>query len=207
LTRASARDISRDVDSGNISILEQEVIALRKEVRLLQLANEELERLVVRDTLTPLYNRRHFINSLTERLNRLERYGTGSALVFIDVDGMKRINDNFGHGAGDHALNHIARLLLGSIRSTDIAARVGGDEFALLLDGVGEEAANDKAGQLALLITGTRCHFEGAALPLAASFGCTDLRPGDSDFAAIARADMAMYAAKRRAAAGSGCHD
>ncbi len=64
------------------------------------LANEELERLVVRDTLTPLYNRRHFITCLVERLNRLERYGTASALVFVDVDGMKSINDTFGHSAG-----------------------------------------------------------------------------------------------------------
>jgi len=175
-------------------------MALRQEVRLLRLANEELERLVVRDTLTPLYNRRHFINSLAERLHRLERYGTGSALVFIDVDGMKRINDNFGHGAGDHALNHIARLLMASIRATDIAARVGGDEFALLLDGLSEDGANDKARQLATLIAGADCLFDGMPLPLAASFGCTALRPGDSDFAAIARADMAMYAAKRRAA-------
>lgn len=200
MTRAIARDVSRDAESENIPILEQEIMALRQEVRLLRLANEELERLVVRDTLTPLYNRRHFINSLAERLHRLERYGTGSALVFIDVDGMKRINDNFGHGAGDHALNHIARLLMGSIRATDIAARVGGDEFALLLDGLSEEGANDKACQLAALIAGAECRFDGTLLPLAASFGCTALRPGDSDFTAIARADMAMYAAKRRAA-------
>jgi len=199
LTRATARDVSRDAESEDVTDIEQEIVALRKEVRLLRLANEELERLVIRDTLTPLFNRRHFINSLAERLNRLERYGSGSALVFVDVDGMKRINDNFGHGAGDHALNHIARLLGSSIRSTDIAARVGGDEFALLLDGVGEEAANDKASQLATLIAMTQCHFDGMLLPLAASFGCTALRPGDSDFAAIARADMAMYAAKRRA--------
>lgn len=202
MARATARGVPRDSESESIAALEQEIMALRKEVRLLQLANEELERLVVRDTLTPLFNRRHFINSLAERIHRLERYGTGSALVFIDVDGMKRINDSFGHSAGDHALNHIARLLMASIRSTDIAARVGGDEFALLLDSVGEEAASDKASQLASLISGTECHFEGARLPLAASFGCTALRLGDSDFAAIARADMAMYAAKRQASQG-----
>jgi diguanylate cyclase (GGDEF)-like protein len=198
LSQATTRDAAREENGGDVSALEQEVAALRKELRLLRLANEELERLVVRDTLTPLFNRRHFITCLTERLNRLERYGTASALVFIDVDGMKSINDTFGHSAGDFALNHVARLLVGAIRSTDIAARVGGDEFALLLDGLDEKAACDKALHLSALIATTDCKFGNQSLPLAASFGCTGLRNGDSDFAAIARADMAMYAAKRQ---------
>jgi diguanylate cyclase (GGDEF)-like protein len=198
LAQATTRGVEREEKTGDVSALEQEVVALRKELRLLRLANEELERLVVRDTLTPLYNRRHFITCLIERLNRLERYGTTSALVFIDVDGMKSINDTFGHSAGDYALNHVAHLLIGAIRSTDIAARVGGDEFALLLDGLDESAALSKAEHLSKLIASTECNFGDYILPLSASFGCTALRSGDSDFAAIARADMAMYAAKRQ---------
>jgi diguanylate cyclase (GGDEF)-like protein len=197
LSQATTRDVAREEQARDVSALEQEVVALRKELRLLKLANEELERLVVRDTLTPLFNRRHFIACLTDRLSRLERYGTRAALVFIDIDGMKAINDRFGHGAGDCALNHISRLLIGAIRSTDIAARVGGDEFALLLDGLDEQAANDKATHLSALIATSECRFGDHVLPLSASFGCTGLRSGDSDFAAIARADMAMYAAKR----------
>ncbi len=198
MTQATARDVMRDDIVGDVSALEDEVLALRKELRLLQLANEELERLVVRDTLTPLFNRRHFIGCLTERLNRLERYGTQAALLFVDVNGMKRINDRFGHAAGDFALLHIARLLGGAVRSTDVAARIGGDEFALILDGVTEESATDKADHLARQIASSECRFGRDLLPISASFGCTALRPGDSDFAAIARADMAMYAAKRR---------
>jgi len=197
LAQATIRDVTRDDNGGDVSALEDEVIALRRELRQLQLANEELERLVVRDTLTPLFNRRHFVGCLAERLSRLDRYGTEAALLFIDVDGLKQINDKFGHSAGDYALLHIARLLAASVRSTDIAARIGGDEFALLLDGVSEEGANDKCRQLARQISETECYFGEALLPLSASFGCTDLRPGDSDFAAIARADMAMYASKR----------
>ena len=198
MARATTRDVARDSNGGDIPALEQEVFALRKELRLLQLANEELERLVVRDTLTPLFNRRHFISCLAERLSRLERYGTQAALVFIDVNGMKQINDCFGHSAGDYALLHIARLLAGSVRNTDIAARVGGDEFALLLDGVDEQGACEKAAQLAHAIAVSECRFGEQLLPLSASFGCTALCAGDSDFSAIARADMAMYSAKRR---------
>jgi len=186
----------RDIGGSNVSALEQEVSALRQELRLLQLANEELERLVVRDTLTPLYNRRYFINSLDERLSRLARYGTQAALIFIDVNAMKRINDRFGHSAGDYALIHIGRLLSGAIRAADVAARVGGDEFALLLDGLGEAAAMEKADQLARLVSETECRFGGALLPLSIAVGCTALRHDDNDFSAIARADMAMYAVK-----------
>lgn len=198
MAQATTRGVTRDDIGGDVSALEDEVIALRRELRALQLANEELERLVVRDTLTPLFNRRHFVGCLTERLSRLDRYGAEAALLFIDVDGLKQINDKFGHSAGDYALLHIARLLAASVRSTDIAARIGGDEFALLLDGVTDEGANEKCRQLAAQISETECYFGEARLPLSASFGCTDLRPGDSDFAAIARADMAMYASKRR---------
>ena len=197
MTQATTRGVERDEKTADVSALEEEVVALRKELRLLRLANEELERLVVRDTLTPLYNRRHFITCLVDRLNRLERYGTPGALVFIDINGMKSINDTFGHSAGDYALIHVSHLLLNAIRSTDIAARVGGDEFALLLDGLDETAACRKAEQLSELISTTECNFDDFMLPLSASFGCTGLRAGDSDFAAIARADMAMYAAKR----------
>ncbi|HZV19566.1 MAG TPA: GGDEF domain-containing protein [Sphingobium sp.] len=198
MTRATTRDVVRAEFGTDVSAIEEEVIVLRKEVRLLRLANAELERLVIRDTLTPLYNRRHFMNCLTERLNRLERYGTPCALLFVDLDGLKQINDTFGHAAGDYALLHMARLLINAIRSTDIAARVGGDEFALLLDGLSESAATEKAGQLSTLIGETECRFGANVLPLSASFGCTALRADDTDFAAIARADLAMYAAKRR---------
>ncbi|MBT2187959.1 GGDEF domain-containing protein [Sphingobium nicotianae] len=204
MARATTRDVARDSNGGDLPALEQEVFALRRELRLLQLANEELERLVVRDTLTPLFNRRHFISCLADRLSRLERYGTLAALVFVDVNGMKLINDNYGHSAGDYALLHISRLLAASVRSTDIAARVGGDEFALLLDGVTEDGARDKASQLAAAIAASECRFGEDVLMLSASFGCTALRPGDSDFSAIARADMAMYSAKRRIGNGYG---
>jgi diguanylate cyclase (GGDEF)-like protein len=160
--------------------------------------NDELERIVVRDTLTPLYNRRHFINCLSDRLGRMERYGTRTALVFLDVDGLKAINDTHGHGAGDAALNHIARIIAQDVRATDVAARIGGDEFALLFDGMDDDAARAKAARLTMLITNERCEYRGEELAISASFGCTVLLPGDNDFAAIARADSAMYAAKKR---------
>ena len=185
-------------DRVDISSLEHELHALRQQLHMLQVANSELERLVIRDTLTPLYNRRHFVNSLEERLSRLERHDAPCVLVFVDVNAMKHINDTYGHTAGDTALVHIARLIGSSIRSNDVAARVGGDEFALLLDGLDDEGAAAKTGQLAKLIAEADCYCGVHRLPLSASFGWTALRRGDTDFAALARADMAMYESKRR---------
>lgn len=198
MARATTRHAVLETDCEHVSSLEQELHALRQQLHMLQLANSELESLVIRDTLTPLFNRRHFVNSLEERLSRLERHGAPCVLVFVDVDAMKQINDTYGHTAGDKALVHIARLIGSSIRSNDVAARVGGDEFALLLDGLDENGAAKKTRQLAALIAETDCYVGMNRLPLSASFGWTTLRRGDTDFAALARADMAMYDSKRR---------
>jgi diguanylate cyclase (GGDEF)-like protein len=199
MASSTVRAVLRDIAIDDTLPLRLENQALREEIARLRILNDELERVVVRDTLTPLFNRRHFINCLTERLGRLQRYGTQTALVFIDVDGLKGINDRHGHGAGDAALNHVARIIAQDVRSTDVAARIGGDEFALLFDGMDDTAAHAKATRLVRLIASEPCDFHGFSLPITASFGCTVLQLGDNDFAAIARADTAMYAAKKQA--------
>jgi diguanylate cyclase (GGDEF)-like protein len=178
--------------------LEEELLALRREVAMLRLANAELERVVVRDTLTPLYNRRHYISALNDRISRVGRYGAQAVAILVDVNHMKRINDDHGHPAGDFALIHVAKLLSQSIRSTDVAARIGGDEFALILDGMDEERARTKIAALEWMIEGTPCVFGAASLPLGACFGATVISADDSDATIIARADEALYDHKRR---------
>jgi len=86
------------------------------------------------DVLTGLPNRRYFIECLEKRIVRCKRYGDITALLFLDVDDLKAINDTYGHGAGDAMLVHMAKLLQDNIRASDMVARIGGDEFALLLD-------------------------------------------------------------------------
>ena len=177
--------------------IERELAALRKEVAMLQLINAELERVVVRDTLTPLYNRRYYISALNERISRASRYDARAVAIIIDVDHMKRINDAHGHPAGDFALIHLADLLSGAIRSSDVAARIGGDEFALILDEMTDRQAVAKITSLQKLVADTSCLFGGTHLPVSASFGWTAIRPGDSDVTIMGRADEAMYAQKR----------
>jgi diguanylate cyclase (GGDEF)-like protein len=197
LTDAEPRDAAGD----DMATMQVELEALRAEVRLLRMANAELERVVVRDTLTPLYNRRHFMNCMIERLSRLERYGVGAAVLFVDVNDLKGINDRHGHPAGDFALTHIATLLSTAIRASDVAARIGGDEFAIILDGVDETGAREKAAQLARLIASSECRLGDLRIALSASFGMSALKAGDSENCALTRADQNMYAAKKKAGA------
>lgn len=189
---ARAEDLSAAVEE-----LSTEVMSLRRELRLLRIANAELERVAVRDTLTPLFNRRYFLTALNERLVRAKRYNTKAAVLFIDVNRMKFINDAFGHAAGDFALVHVAQLVQANIRGTDVAARIGGDEFAVILEEVDEEQAEAKARQLDEVMRTAPCIFGQEALPLSASIGLTMLRPNDTEDALIERADSDMYARKR----------
>lgn len=177
--------------------LRHEINSLRRELRLLRIANAELERVAVRDTLTPLYNRRHFLTALHERLTRVKRYDTKAAVLFIDVNRMKYINDAFGHGAGDFALVHIARLIETNIRASDVAARLGGDEFAVVLEEVEEQQAVAKAEQLEEVLCDTPCLFGDTVLPVSASIGITMVRADDTEEALIERADADMYDRKR----------
>jgi len=178
--------------------LRSEIKALRREVRMLRMTNAELERVAVRDTLTPLYNRRYFVTVLNEQLERARRYQTRSAVLFLDINKMKIINDQFGHNAGDFALIHVAQILQDNIRGTDIAARIGGDEFAVILDHMDEEQAEAKAEQLDEILRKTACVYCNTTLPVSASIGFTMLQANDTDDALIERADANMYANKRR---------
>jgi len=193
---------NEDEKSLTIKELRNEISSLRRELRLLRIANAELERVAVRDTLTPLFNRRYFLTALNERLVRAQRYNTKAAILFIDVNRMKYINDLFGHSAGDYALIHIAGIVQANIRATDVAARIGGDEFAIILEQVGEDQAAAKAQQLADVLHGTPCLFAGEALPVSAAIGLTMLRPQDTEDSLIERADADMYIRKRAWQAG-----
>lgn len=186
-----------DEKSSAINELQNEISALRRELRLLRIANAELERVAVRDSLTPLFNRRYFLSALNERLGRAKRYKTKAAVLFIDVNRMKHINDLFGHSAGDFALVHVAQIVQAHIRTTDVAARIGGDEFAIILEEVDEDQALAKTEQLGDVLSTVQCRFGEETLPVSASIGLTMLRPDDSDDQLIERADADMYARKR----------
>jgi len=115
-------------------------------------AQEYFEELSVRDELTKLFNRRHFYNRLKEEFSRSTRHGAPLSLLFIDVDDFKRINDTYGHTAGDGVLREIGGLLKNTARLSDLTARCGGDEFAILLPNTNTEGAYELATRVAKLV-------------------------------------------------------
>jgi diguanylate cyclase (GGDEF)-like protein len=156
---------------------------------------EELERLVDSDTLTPLPNRRRFVREVERVVQHGRRYGTpASWVMFVDLDGLKQINDSYGHMAGDAALIHVADILRAMVRTTDVVARIGGDEFGLLLEQIDAEAAYDKAQRLIEAVAGQPMILAGKRVCLSISIGLAELSADDDAETLIARADSAMYA-------------
>ncbi len=167
---------------------------------------QELERLSQRDPLTGLFNRRRFEEELRRQLAYTRRYGKGGALLMIDLDRFKQINDELGHAVGDKALCEVARVLSDNLRGSDIlardpgavVARLGGDEFVALLpeaDGAGATAA---AERLATAVQEVSLQVDGHDVELRISIGAATFDehglPGEKEL--LAAADRAMYLAK-----------
>jgi diguanylate cyclase (GGDEF)-like protein len=119
-------------------------------------------------------------------------------VVFVDVNQLKYINDNFGHAAGDFALMEIAKRLAASIRATDVAARIGGDEFGLILDQSTEEGARAQVERLRGVLAATPAQYDGHEFALSACFGVAMLQSGMTESDILAAADRDMYKSKQR---------
>jgi diguanylate cyclase (GGDEF)-like protein len=137
-----------------------------------------------------------FCAKVTRAVGHVERYGRPAAIVYLDMDHFKDLNDQFGHSVGDAALRHVAGLLRAHIRDSDQVGRLGGDEFGVILVETGADEALAKAAALEALIAATPLVFEGQTHLLSASVGVYPVAGLDSAEAALARADEAMYAAK-----------
>ena len=153
-------------------------------------------------SLTDLFNRRAFERELARSLAYVKRHGASAALLYLDLDDFKRVNDRHGHSAGDAMLRAVTSVLGRDVRESDVVARIGGDEFALLLWGCDEANAAAKALTLESAIDRTTATHEGAMLTVGASVGAVPLLPLDRPAETMERADRAMYARKatRRAA-------
>jgi len=174
----------------------EEYTALLAEVDLLRRKIIELEQLADTDTLTPLANRRAFLRAVDRAIRLADRHQTQTALAFLDVDGLKAINDAYGHITGDAVLLHISERLRSAFRVTDLAARVSGDEFAILLDHVSEADAHQRIGALVSAVAGDPVHVGQKDLSVCLSWGVTMIRADDSVDIAMGRADAAMYSAR-----------
>jgi diguanylate cyclase (GGDEF)-like protein len=173
-----------------VSLLEGENAKLRARIT-------ELERLVATDTLTPVFNQRHFHDTLERWCWRAHRYGTGFGLLFLDIDRMKAVNDIQGHGIGDDVLRGVASALLGAVRKSDIVARVGGDEFAVLLDTITPEQLDMKTASMRKAFSALPIKTAGPTLDIGVSIGSSAINGKARAADVLSAADAAMYAHKR----------
>jgi diguanylate cyclase (GGDEF)-like protein len=159
---------------------------------------EEMKEVAVRDQLTGLLNRRGFNEQAARAYSIARRAGHPVSVIMTDIDRFKDINDEFGHAAGDSALCHFARILAVGRRAEDVLARVGGEEFAIVLPGTGLESALKIADSLCVLIETSPIKVEGNTLPMTSSFGVATLSNSDTCLSdVVLRADRALYRSKR----------
>lgn len=183
-----------DADAfAEIERLREKIAHLEERVRL-------LDELAHQDPLIPVPNRRGFMRELEALIARVSRYGESAAMLFIDIDGLKQINDSYGHKAGDEALIHVAGVLSQSVRKSDTVARLGGDEFGILLAHADEDRARETADRLTARIEAGEISCDGNRLPIGVAIGITVIEPNDVPDQVIARADRAMYEEKSAAA-------
>jgi diguanylate cyclase (GGDEF)-like protein len=191
--------IDNVTDISDTDRLVAEITRLRAQISQLEERVEQLDLLAHQDTLVSLPNRRGFMRELERLIDRARRYEEHGAMLFVDLDGLKMINDTFGHKAGDEALIQVAQLLVGGLRRSDVVARIGGDEFAILLGHTDEASAHETAGRLVDKIADCDFMHDGDALPLSVAIGVATISGEDEAQAVMARADEEMY--RRKAAA------
>ncbi|MGI8932215.1 MAG: GGDEF domain-containing protein [Sphingomicrobium sp.] len=187
------------LETADPTMLLEEIGRLRSDIQLLQDKVLELEDLAYRDPLVPLANRRGMLRELEAMIARHQRHDIPAAVLFVDLDDLKILNDSFGHGGGDVALIHVAEKLLIGTRGNDMVARLGGDEFCVLLDHADEALAVQIAERLVDMIAGEDCLYQGLPMPLSVAIGVTLIEAGDTPATVLARADQAMYRVKAAA--------
>jgi diguanylate cyclase (GGDEF)-like protein len=169
--------------------LSNQVEALGK----MEVRTEEVYRLAVLDPLTGLNNRRSGEQRLAEEISRAQRHGRPLTILLLDLNGLKNLNDRFGHAAGDELIRQFAVRLGKAIRGSDLAVRLGGDEFLVLLP----ECRPDEVRHVLGRLRGVNLDCNGQVVALSFSAGWTDFKPGESTEDLLKRADDALYVNKR----------
>jgi len=157
---------------------------------------EEHKRRATHDGLTGLPNRDAYQNRLEEELNRKSRYGGPLTLVIADVDFFKRINDNYGHLAGDKVLQLLAKAMRKSLRDVDFIGRYGGEEFVILMPETNAQEALAATEKLRIKVENSPFNFRKERVPITMSFGISEFHALEDGETVFERADKALYQAK-----------
>lgn len=193
LSGIESEDLSPRVREAFTQLIE-EVQTLRRELDQSSRRIRELEELADLDVLLPIRNRRAFVRELKRMIAFAERYEAPSTMMFIDLNDMKAINDDYGHEAGDAALFHLAQTASDNIRATDVLGRLGGDEFGIILTQADETLGREKAAALAEILMNTPLVLpSGDRLHLQLAYGTYTFSGKVAASEAMEKADKAMY--------------
>lgn len=178
------------------AVVEERTRHLNQEIVRRKELEDELRQLANTDALTGAANRRHFLDICGKELQRARRYGRPMALLMMDIDHFKRINDSHGHAFGDEVLKRLVETCQADLRGQDVLGRLGGEEFAVVMPECTLEAAEFVAERLRRTLAAVAVPAAGGSVDFTVSIGVVDWAPERSLEASLERADKAMYAAK-----------
>lgn len=181
----------------NVAAMQTRMSSLEQETHSLKTVLVEKNRQAMSDALTGIPNRLAYEQRIQEEIGRWKRFGTPLSLAVWDVDFFKKVNDTYGHKAGDKVLKTIAQLLVQRIRNTDFLARFGGEEFVMLLPGTKEEETLRLVNELRKQVEECGFHYHGAAVKITVSCGVSSFHTDDTLAQVFERADKALYRAKK----------
>jgi diguanylate cyclase (GGDEF)-like protein len=189
--------VSSDGDVHHIAIIIYDVTDIASNRKALEKANNTLEKLSRTDMLTQLNNRGFWEECLAREFSRFQRYQTISSVVMFDIDHFKKVNDTYGHQAGDEAIRQVSRVLRENLRKTDIAGRYGGEEFGVILGNTDAEAAVIFCERVRKQVQDVVVHHEGKQITFTVSLGISQATSATEDYKTwLEQADQALYAAK-----------
>ncbi len=194
--KAAAPKPGRKPAAAPLAKAKRQVAALKADLAAAQARIDELQAWADTDFLLNIYNRRGFERELERSVAYIRRYNASAALMVLDVDRFKPINDSFGHAAGDIVLKGVVAVLMRHVRSSDVVGRLGGDEFGVLLWNLTQADALAKASALEDAIDRLTFVFKGHSVVAGASAGVALIGAGDEAVSAMEEADRAMYARK-----------
>jgi diguanylate cyclase (GGDEF)-like protein len=189
--------MSAQPPTGQAALLLAEIERLQTELSQARATIAELETRADVDPLLEIINRRGFERELKRSLAYLQRYKGEAALLFVDLDGFKSVNDQYGHAAGDILLKAVAAALTAHVRASDVVGRLGGDEFGVLLWNLGPAQAAAKARELEQVVAAVAVEHDATHLSVGASAGLVALTGSATPAQMIDAADRAMYVRKK----------
>jgi diguanylate cyclase (GGDEF)-like protein len=182
---------------ANAQAAEEARRQLEREIAERRQLEQQLRQMATTDALTGAMNRGHFLTLGQREVSRVQALGLGLAVVMLDVDHFKMINDQHGHPAGDAALQHLVGLLRAGTRRVDLLGRMGGEEFAVVLPAVTDDIAMEIAERLRAMVARAKLTHGGTEITMTISLGVASLSRDEATLeTCLARADAALYAAK-----------